>query len=294
MFRRASGRRFASEAIHFRDGNIIVKFRYNGIDWSIYDEGNGKALVFLHGFPFDRRLYQGACQSLTDRYRVLIPDLPGFGKSQFQSGTEGPSCLEMSDFADGLAVLLDELDESNAVICGLSMGGYIAMQFFRRHSDQLAGLIFCDTRSTPDIPSVAEKRRVLADSVHNTGAAPLADQMIPALLSPKTIAENPDVVSSLTEMISEQLPSGIAAAARGMAARDDSTQFLKDITVPTLVMVGEDDHISPPEAMREMANIISKSEFCTVPGAGHLPPLENPLFFTEAVRQFAGRVYGEE
>lgn len=269
-----------------------MKFRYNGIDWSIYDEGSGKALVFVHGFPFDRRLYQNACRSLTDRYRIIIPDLPGFGKSRFQSGIE-PSCLEMGDFADGLAALLDELGESKAVICGLSMGGYIAMQFFRRHSDQLGGLIFCDTRSTPDIPSAAEKRRTLADSVYNTGAAPLADQMIPALLSPKTIAENPDVVFSLTEMISEQLPSGIAAAARGMAVRDDSTQFLKEITVPTLVMVGEDDRISPPEAMREMADAISESEFCTVPGAGHLPPLENPLFFTEAVERFADRVYGE-
>ena len=269
-----------------------MKFQYKGTDWSVYDEGNGNPLVFLHGFPFDHRLYRFACQSLADRYRIVIPDLPGFGESRFQTGAE-PSCLTMGELADGLSILLDELKESKAVVCGLSMGGYIAMQFFRRHPDQLAGLVFCDTRSTPDIPTMAEKRRLLADSVYQTGVATLVGQMIPTLLSPKTITEKPDVVSSLSKMISEQLPSGVAAASRGMAVRDDSTQFLKNITVPTLVMAGEDDQISPARAMREMADAINGSELCIVPCAGHLPPLENPKFFSAAIRQFADRVYSE-
>lgn len=287
-FRGAVDNRPAYEAARF--GDIIVKISCNGIEWSVFVEGNGKPLVFLHGFPFDQELYHNACQPLTDRYRVVIPDLPGFGESRFRTGEE-PTCLAMSDFADGLLSLLDALDEPNALICGLSMGGYIAMQFFRRYPKRLAGLIFCDTRSTPDLPTTAEKRRLLADSVHQTGVAFLADQMVSSLLSPRTLAENQKVVAFLTKMISRQDASAVAAAARGMADRDDSTLFLKEIAVPTLFLVGEDDRISPPEVMRQMADSVPGSEFQTIPGAGHLPPLENPELFTLTIRRFADCVY---
>lgn len=267
-----------------------MKFLCNGIDWSVFAEGNGKVLVFLHGFPFDQRLYLEACRPLSDSYRVIIPDLPGFGESRFRPGAE-PNCFAMGDFADGLAALLDELGEPKALICGLSMGGYIAMQFFRRHPDRLSGLIFCDTRSTPDLPAAAEKRRHLADSIHQTGVKSLAAQMVPSLLSPKTLASNQKVVLYLTNIISGQDASAVAAAARGMADRDDSTVFLKEIVVPTLFLAGEDDRISPPSVMREMADAVRGSEFRTIPGAGHLPPLENPEYFALSVRTFADRVY---
>ena len=131
------------------------------------------------------------------------------------------------------------------------------------------------------IPTAAEKRRLLADSVHQTGVAFLADQMVSSLLSPRTLAENQEVVAFLTKMISRQDASAVAAAARGMADRDDSTLFL----------VGEDDRISPPEVMRQMADSVHGSEFQTIPGAGHLPPLENPELFTLTIRRFADRVY---
>lgn len=267
-----------------------MNYLCKGIDWRGFDEGSGKPLVFLHGFPFDRKLYQNSCQSLTDNYRVIVPDLPGFGESRFRSGF-APNCFEMSEYADGLAELLDKMGEFKVLVCGLSMGGYIAMQFFRRHSDRLSGLIFCDTRSTPDSPTVVKKRLLLADSIHQTGAQSLAAQMPPSLLSPTTLTSNQRIVTFLTEMIAEQEPSGIAAAARGMAVRDDSTDCLKTITVPTLFLVGEDDLISPPQVMREMAEAVNDSEFLTVPNSGHLPPLENPAFFTKAVRRFADRVY---
>ena len=271
-------------------GDIIVNFLCKGIDWSGFDGGKGEPLVFLHGFPFDQRLYRSSSQPLTDSYRVIIPDLPGFGESRFRPGFV-PNRFEMSEYADGLAELLDKLGESKALVCGLSMGGYIAMQFFRRHLDRLSGLIFCDTRSTPDSPVASKKRSLLADSVYQTGVRPLAAQMIPSLLSPTTLSSNQEIVIFLTEMISEQDPSGVAAAARGMAVRDDSTAYLKEITVPTLFLAGEHDQISPPQVMREMAEAVADSEFLTVPDSGHLPPLENPAFFTKAVRRFADRVY---
>lgn len=267
----------------------MVKFRCNGVDWAVDLSGRGTPIVFLHGFPFDRTMYSFVAPLLSDKCRVIVPDLPGFGESRFSSG-EIPDQFRMEDYADGLASLLDELEEAKAVICGLSMGGYIAMQFFRRHPDRLLGLIFCDTRSTPDTEDAAERRKHLADSVYQTGTLPLAEQMVPNLCSPSTIANKADIVLYLREMILRQDPSGVAAAARGMAVRDDSTPYLSGISVPAIALGGNDDCISPPEVMSEMATSINGCESVTIPESGHLPPLENPRFFAATVRNFIDRL----
>ena len=128
-----------------------------GVDANYRTRGEGDCLLLLHGWGVDSRVFDGVRKEFSASYRVIAPDLPGFGESRFRPGAE-PNCFAMGDFADGLAALLDELGEPKALICGLSMGGYIAMQFFRRHPDRLSGLIFCDTRSTPDLPAAAEKR----------------------------------------------------------------------------------------------------------------------------------------
>lgn len=268
----------------------MEKFHCGSLDWSVYAKGVGMPLVFLHAFPLDHTMYSLACLPLEDAYRVILPDLPGFGEARFL-GACVPERVTMSEYADGLALLLDELGEEKVVLCGVSMGGYIAMQFFRRHAQRLAGLIFCDTRSTPDLPTAAKNRLILADTIHEHGSASLCDRMVPNLLSPETTTEQPDVVDFLREMISRQDPNGIAAAARGMAARDDSTEYLKDILVPTLVLGGVEDMISPPEAMRELASRIPGSEFSVIPSAGHLPPLESPVLFASTVRAFVDKAY---
>ena len=246
-------------------------------------------LVFLHGFPFDRMLFHSSCLPLIDAYSVLIPDLPGFGESSFFS-EDAPTQFTMDAYADGLACLFSDLRIEKAVLCGLSMGGYIAMQFFRRYPQLLSGLVFCDTRSIPDSRETVKKRLDLADTAYQIGTATLAESMIPKLLSTNSqrYRENERF---LFDMIARQRPSGIAAAARGMALRDDSTPYLSEISVPTLVVGGEDDQISPPEAMTELASRIPGSELVLIKNAGHLPPLENPIAFENKVRCFADRIY---
>ena len=267
----------------------MAKISCKGFDWWFYRGGQGPMLVFLHGFPFDRMLFHSSCLPLTDAYSVLIPDLPGFGESSFFS-EDAPTQFTIGAYADGLACLFSDLHIEKAVLCGLSMGGYIAMQFFRRYPQLLSGLIFCDTRSTPDSREAVKKRLDLADTVYQTDTAMLAESMIPKLLSTNSqrYRENEKF---LFDMIARQGPSGIAAAARGMALRDDSTPYLPEISVPTLVVGGEDDQISPPEAMTELASRIPGSELVLIKNAGHLPPLENPIAFENEVRCFADRIY---
>lgn len=267
----------------------MENFHCNGTDWAVYVKGNGFPVLFLHGFPFDHSLYNLACVPLIDEFRVIIPDLPGFGESQFPQ-LNPPYKFTMDEYAAGIADLVEQLGEEKVIICGLSMGGYIAMSFFRRYASRLAGLIFSDTRSTPDTPSAAENRLRLADSIRKTGTEPLAEQMIPNLLAPKTVNNHPDVVQFLRDMIVRQSASGIAAAARGMAARDDSTEFLKSIDIPTLVLGGTEDKISPPEAMKSLADWIPRSEYVEIFDSGHLPPLENPVLFADTIRSFVRRI----
>ena len=275
-----------SESVEYME-----KYRFLGFEWAVLTRGSGRPVVFVHGFPFDHSMYAVSCLPLSDEFRIVLPDLPGFGGSVFPEGS-APIKITMADYADGLAELLDCLHEEKAIVCGLSMGGYIAMQFMRRHADRLAGLVLCDTRSTPDTPEVAANRIRLADSVFETGAAPLAGTMLPNLLSEETLGNLPKISGFVSDMIARQKPAGIAAAARGMAERDDSTPYLKDVSVPTLVLGGECDRISPPDAMKGLAGRISGAEYLLVPTVGHIPPLETPVFFSDAIRGFARRIYG--
>ena len=264
---------------------MMVKYQCSGIDWAACIEGDGYPVLFLHGFPFDHTMYSAACAPLSGTFRVILPDLPGFGESR-GAVPEFPAKISMEEYADMLAEFTDRIGERKVVLCGLSMGGYIAMQFARRHSSRLAGLILCDTRPIPDTPAAAANRLKLAETVFLTGAAPLADQMTPNLLSPESIAGRPETVRFLKEMITRQKAPGIAAAARGMAERGDSTEFLKTLSVPALAIGGADDKISPPEAMKGIADLIPGCRYVSIPGAGHLPPLETPALFEREIRSF--------
>ncbi len=295
----------------------MEKIRHRGAELSVWIKGDGKnSLLFVHGFPFDHEMYRTSCEPLSDEFRVMIPDLRGFGESRFLTGLEENGGVEssggsiegaetggegesrnqgervtMGEFADDLIALLDHFQIDKTILCGLSMGGYIAMNFARRYPERLAGLILCDTNSHPDPPEKRKGRLQLADSIFSTGPVPLPEGMIPNLLAPETRSNAPETVRSLREMILRQSPRGIAAAARGMADRDDSTPFLASIPVPALVIGGEMDPISPPEGMRSLANALSDARLVILKGAAHLPPMEVPAAFTDSVRSFARDVY---
>ena len=250
----------------------------------IAEHAQGNMIVFLHGFPFDHSMWQDAVQYLGDAYHLVFPDLRGFGKTQLPVS----SVTTMSQFADDVAALADSMADGTSpnakiVVCGLSMGGYVAMHFAKKFGDRLAGLILCDTKSQADSEAAATNRKRRADALPENGLPALADAMIPNLFAPQT-AET--VREKVRQMILRQPIDGVAAADRGMAERPDTTEWLTEITCPTLVVCGKHDVISTVDEMKDMAERIPNAHLSTISNAGHLTPLESPAEFYQTVKIF--------
>jgi pimeloyl-ACP methyl ester carboxylesterase len=197
----------------------------------------------------------------------------------------------MERYADDLADLLDALGISEpAVLVGFSMGGYIAWQFVRRYAVRLRGLIQCDTRAVADSDEARAGRLKMAENVAEWGAARVAEMMGPKLLAPRTFETKTDVVAAVRQVVERTSPAAIAAAQRGMAARPDVSSMLPDIHLPTLIVVGEHDAISPPAEMRAIATVIPNAEFAEIPDAGHMTTMENPAAVNAAFARFLSRI----
>jgi pimeloyl-ACP methyl ester carboxylesterase len=258
----------------------------NGVELAAVDRGTGLPLLLVHGFPLNHSLWQAQIDACAERCRVIAPDLRGFGTSGVSEGE-----VSMEQMADDLAGLLDTMGIQEPVVyCGLSMGGYIAWEFWRRHRPRVAGLILCDTRAAADSPEAAANRRLMADRVLGEGPAPIADAMIPRLTAEVTLTRYPERVEAVRRMIFSNDPRGIAAASRGMANRADATPLLPEIACPTLLIVGQHDQIVPVAEMRAMAEAIPHARLVEIRGAGHLSPLENPAEVNAAMLSFLGEL----
>jgi len=245
---------------------------------------NGKIVIFLHGFPFDHTIWHETVRHLGDSHRWIFPDLRGFGQTQLPVA----QVTTMSQFAQDVADLIDHIgNSSRIVLCGLSMGGYVAMHFARQFGDRLAGLILCDTKSQPDTEAAAQNRWQRADALHNTGLDTLANAMLPHLFAPQT---GNDVRETVRQIIVRQPVHGVAAADRGMVERPDATDWLPTFSIPTLVVCGKQDAISPVEEMKQMAGRIPDVRFVAISNAGHLPPVEAPENFSFAVTKFLSEI----
>lgn len=248
-------------------------------------QGSGSGLLLVHGFPLDHTMWQAQIDDLSRDFQVIAVDLRGFGRSDVTEGT-----VTMQQMAADLAALLRRLGiERPVTFCGLSMGGYIAWQFWQHHRPLLAQLVLCDTRAIGDARDVAELRLATAERVITEGAALLAQTMLDKLFAPGTRLERPELVEAARRVICSTQPVGIAAALRGMAQHPDFTGQLSSIDVPTLVLCGADDEISPVAEMRQIAASIPQSQFVEVAGAGHMSPLESPGAVNEAIRNFLRR-----
>jgi len=251
----------------------------NGIEMAVVDQGSGAPLLLAHGFPLDHSMWAGQIEGLASDCRVIAPDLRGFGQSQVTPGTVG-----MDLMADDLAALLDALGiDGPVVFCGLSMGGYVAWQFFKRHRRRVAGLVLCDTRAIPDTPEAAQGRRDTAARVLVDGPQPVVEGMVPKLFA-ATTAEA--VIAAARGVMSGTDPRGIAAASLGMAERIDATSLLASIDCPTLAIVGQQDAISTVEEMALIVAQISGARLVEIANAGHISPLEQPQAVNEAIREF--------
>ena len=243
-----------------------------GARLEVFDEGAGLPLLFVHGFPLDHTMWQAQIEHFTPRFRVIAPDLRGCGGSDVTTGT-----VSMERFADDLSAILDQLQITEPVVyCGLSMGGYIAWQFWRKYPEKLRALVLCDTKAAADTPEGVTSRMKMLEHVLRAGTSYLAEAMLPRLFAPESFERRPEAVAAVRERILAAPPEGVAATLRGLAAREDFQSRLSQVRLPALVVCGEHDAISPPDEMRQVAAALPEAQFELIPGAGHLAPLENP------------------
>jgi len=256
--------------------------RIGDIELAVTTQGHqGHPLLLVHGFPLDHTIWQPQIDFFVDHCRVIAPDLRGFGASGVTSGT-----VTMEQMADDLVALLDRLQIDKAIFCGLSMGGYIGWQFWRKYRDRVLAMIMCDTRAIPDTPDAAGGRRKLAATTLKDGPSAAAKIMLPKMFAASTWDEQPVLVERVRAMMERNPPAGIAAALEGMAIRPDARAILPTIDVPALVVVGEQDSISTVDEMRQIADAIPEAGWVAVPKAGHLAVVENPAVVNEAIAEF--------
>ena len=247
-----------------------------------YDvRGDGPPVLFLHAFPLDHGMWDGETQALQGTHQVIRFDCRGFGASP-----PGEGLLTMERIADDGAALLDHLGIGRAVVCGLSMGGYAAFAMVRRHADRLKGLVLADTRPGPDSAEGRQARATLAEKVGREGAGPAAEAFLPKLLGETTQRERPALVARVRDTILGSTPRGLMDALAGLAARADSTPTLREIRVPTLIVCGIEDILTPVSDSKAMNEAIPASRLEILAGAGHLANLETPAAFQGALLTF--------
>ncbi|MCA9078318.1 MAG: alpha/beta fold hydrolase [Planctomycetaceae bacterium] len=263
----------------------MPEYTINNIGTHVVTQGTGPPLLLVHGFPLDHTMWSGQVDHFAASHTVIAPDLRGFGQSEV---TDDP--VTMQTYADDLAALLDAMGITEPVhFCGLSMGGYIAWAFVEHHRDRLASLILCDTRATADNSAAQKTRELTAQRVLKEGPDFLASGLIDKLFVKQTREQQPEIIEQTKEVIRSTDPRTVAAASRAMAARPDVTTRLPAIDVPTLIIVGEHDAISPPSEMREIADAMPTATYVEIPNAGHMAPLECPEQVNAAIEQFLCR-----
>jgi 3-oxoadipate enol-lactonase len=259
----------------------MTKVNVSGIELGYDEAGAGSAVLFLHGFPFNRSLWREQVEILAPHFRVIAPDLRGHGQT---SVTEG--LVTMEAMAQDVIALLDALEISEAAVCGLSMGGYVALALYRLVPSRVSALVLADTRAVADTEEGKQNRELQAQRALQEGMAPIADAMLPKLVGPLTVAKRPDVVARVREMILKTDPTGAAAAQRGMAQRPDQTDLLSHINVPTLIIVGENDQLTPLAESEKMHRLIDGSRLEIIEGAGHVSNLEQAEAFNRVLADF--------
>ena len=257
------------------------------VDIAYDDAGSGPVVVLLHGYPFNRTLWRDQVTVLQENYRVIVPDLRGHGASAIMPG---PATMEQ--MAGDIAGLLDNLNIERATIGGLSMGGYVALAFYRLFPFRVLSLILAATRAQADNDEAKQNREVQAAKARNEGMEGIADALLPKLLTAETVAKRPEIVKHLRGMMASTNPEGAAAALLGMATRQDQTSFLSEIAAPTLLLVGSEDAITPPVDAELMHREIKGSRLEIIEGAGHVVNLEKREEFNAAIGRFLSGVAG--
>lgn len=238
-------------------------------------------LLLIHGFPHDHTLWTAQVSALQDVADVIAPDLRGFGPA-----TVVPDTLTMELFADDLRKLLDARRVKRVVLCGLSMGGYVALAFAAQFPDRVQALVLCNTRAGADTDEGRAGRMATARKAIEEGVPAIAKGSLPKMLSQAMRTAKPELAASVEAMMARQPAAAVAAASRGMAERPDRTPMLASITAPVLIITSNMDELIPMSESARMHAAIAHSELVVVQGAAHLSNVEQPTAFNDAMRHF--------
>lgn len=259
---------------------LVLEHRFMSLRYESL--GTGLPVVLLHAFPFDHGMWMPQLEPLAaSGMRVIAPDLPEFGET-----TPGSEVFTIERAADVIAEFLEAIDIEKVVLGGLSMGGYIAMAFARRHPHRLRGLILADTKAAPDDAKGRASRDQLIADVKGAGAHSAVEALFPKLFSAESRQRNPAAIDWAREMVLRQRPAAIIAGLYALRDRPDAAPELAAVEVPTLVLVGEHDAVTPPLMAARIAGSIAGAKLVHIPGAGHLSNIENPEAFNAAVIAF--------
>lgn len=254
-------------------------------------------LVLLHGFPLDSRMWEDALCELGTEVSAFAPDLPGFGSSPPLPNQDEHNA-SMADYVEAIRAMIESHGITEPfVLGGLSMGGYMALEFAGRYPEKVSRLILCDTKTEADAPAARQLRLRMAEKLIRAAATPsscnpivdprtaIAETMLPKLLSPKTVDRHREIVDRVATMVLGTDMLAIATAQRAMAHRRDTRDVIQNATYPIDCIVGEDDELTSPDLMQGIVNAAALGRLIIISEAGHLPPMEQPKRFADALRK---------
>jgi 3-oxoadipate enol-lactonase len=272
---------FRTRTIHVKIADVEVLLNDLKLFYTDSGKPDAPAIIFIHGFPFDHTMWREQVSLCESSFRVITYDQRGHGKS---GAGDGQYVFEF--FIDDLLALLDHLRISKTILCGLSMGGYTALRAYERAPERIKGLILCDTRSEPDSNEAKLKRAAHLRTLQKDGTAAFAEGFLKAIFAPSSFKDQLGVVDQIRQTILNNPSLGIKGTLIALATRTDTTPVLATIRSPTLILVGDQDAVTPPSEAKAMQERINGSQLIVIPGAGHMSNMENPSAFNHALLGF--------
>jgi len=253
--------------------------------------GSGIPVLLIHGFPLSRRMWEPQLSGLASKAQIIAPDLRGYGQSNALELAPDMQPYRMEAFAQDCANLLEDLHiDQPVVLCGLSMGGYIAFAFYQHYPQLVRGMILAATRAGADSFETKTNRDKSVELVTLKGPIPIIEGMLPKLLAPKTYTDHPEIVEKVRSVLADATTEGIIGSLLGMKEREDSTPMLSQITCPTLVIAGAEDQIIPTSEAKSMEANLPNTRLVILDEAGHLLNLEQPDHFNNTVIDFLNNI----
>lgn len=262
-----------------------MKETVNGISVFIEGSSKRKPIIFVHGFPFDHTMWKAQIEMLKEKYFCVAYDIRGLGESPAGDGQ-----YTMESFVDDLALIIDELKLDKPILCGLSMGGYIALRALEKFEEKLSAVILCDTRSEADNNEGKLKRAAAIKRINTEGLAAFARDFITNCYGDYYKQHQKEEFENRITKSSAFNPIGVKGSLLAMLGRNDTTEYLNKIKIPALVICGENDALTPPSVMKAMADKIMGARFVIIKNSGHMSPIENPQEVNDAIEKFLERL----